>query len=142
VTRIHPQRGVDPTLDGYREAEGHLPASIDDLSDSFHQLLWDYQHLQRRLETLPVIEQAKGLLIGRFGIHADTAFALLRRWSNQKNVKLRDLCRILVTAAAAQSRPATAQDPPPGPTLDAVLDWLTAATVSPDRSTPNGGRPA
>jgi hypothetical protein len=62
-------------------------------------------HMRRRLSTLPAIEQAKGILIGRFGIDADTAFDLLRRWACNNNIKLRDIGRAVVTAAQAAGQP-------------------------------------
>src|SRR3954468_7127929 len=55
--------------------------------------------LQQKLATLPVIEQSKGLLMAHYGIDADTAFAVLRRWSSHTNLKLRIISRILVDAA-------------------------------------------
>src|SRR5690349_24939161 len=59
--------------------------------------------LERRLASQPVIEQSKGILMGHFGIDADTAFAVLRRWSSQTNVKLRDISQMIVRAAATGS---------------------------------------
>jgi hypothetical protein len=56
--------------------------------------------LQQKLATLPVIEQSKGLLMAHYGIDADTAFAILRRWSSHTNLKLRVISRMLVDAAS------------------------------------------
>jgi hypothetical protein len=56
--------------------------------------------LQQKLATLPVIEQSKGLLMAHYGIDADTAFAILRRWSSHTNLKLRVISRLLVDAAS------------------------------------------
>ncbi len=62
--------------------------------------------LRRRLETSPVIEQAKGMLMGFYGCDADAAFALLRRWSSHRNRKLHLVCADLLAAAATPtSRP-------------------------------------
>lgn len=47
-----------------------------------------------------MIEQSKGLLMGYYGIDADTAFAVLRRWSSWNNTKLRDVSERLVAAAS------------------------------------------
>jgi hypothetical protein len=94
------------------------------LHDGLDQLLVDYENLQRRLQTMPVIEQAKGLLIGRFGIEPEAAFALLRRWSSHTNVKLRDLSRLLVDTAAEPVEPHDAAGP--RQTRDA-LDHLIAS---------------
>ena len=62
-------------------------------------------HLRRRLETLPLIEQSKGILIRHYGIDADTAFNLLRQWSCDNNLKLRDISRQVVVAATASNAP-------------------------------------
>lgn len=53
---------------------------------------------------MPTIERAKGMLMGLLGCDADTAYAVLRRWSQHHNVKLRLLDTDLV-AAAAQPHP-------------------------------------
>jgi len=50
----------------------------------------------RKLTTLPAIEQAKGMLMGYYGISADVAFEVLRRWSMRHNVQLDSLCATLV----------------------------------------------
>ncbi|MBC7630582.1 MAG: GAF and ANTAR domain-containing protein, partial [Flavobacterium sp.] len=52
--------------------------------------------LQNALDTRTVIGQAQGILMGRFGIDADRAFSILRRYSQDKNVKLTDVARDLI----------------------------------------------
>jgi hypothetical protein len=69
----------------------------------WHELVSELQALEHRLATQPVIEQAKGILMGHFGIGPDTAFDVLRRWSSHTNLKVRDISRMLVTTAAAES---------------------------------------
>ena len=49
------------------------------------QLVTDNKNLRRKLQTLPVIEQAKGILMGRYQIPADDAFEMLRRCSQDTN---------------------------------------------------------
>lgn len=49
--------------------------------------------LRRALDSRDVIGQAKGILMNRRGIDADAAFDLLRRTSQDLNVKLADLAR-------------------------------------------------
>lgn len=51
--------------------------------------------MRRAVSTRDVIGQAKGILMSRQGISADEAFALLRRTSQQLNVKLVDLASAL-----------------------------------------------
>ncbi|MGW6226775.1 PAS and ANTAR domain-containing protein [Cellulosimicrobium cellulans] len=41
------------------------------------------------------IEQAKGILVATHGVDPDEAFGLLKRASNDKNVRLRDLARVV-----------------------------------------------
>ncbi|MCT2583150.1 ANTAR domain-containing protein [Actinophytocola sp. S1-96] len=53
------------------------------------------QQLLRAVETRDVIGQAKGILMARQGLTADEAFDLLRRTSQDLNVKLVDLARTL-----------------------------------------------
>jgi hypothetical protein len=59
------------------------------------------------IEHRAVIEQAKGMLMFVYGIDADGAFDLLRRLSQQHNVKLRLLAERIARdlTAAAQQRP-------------------------------------
>ena len=55
--------------------------------------------LRALLGSLPVIEQSKGMLMGYYGIDADTAFEVIRRWSSIRNVKLRTLSAAITEAA-------------------------------------------
>lgn len=47
-------------------------------------------------ESRAVIEQAKGVLMVGFGLEPDAAFAMLRWWSRNRNIKIRDLARAVV----------------------------------------------
>jgi hypothetical protein len=49
-------------------------------------------------ESRPVIEQVKGGLMATFGLDPDSAFEVLRRYSQATNVKVRDLARRMVEA--------------------------------------------
>jgi GAF domain-containing protein len=53
-------------------------------------------NLQRALDSRAVIEQAKGILMGRHRCSADAAFDLLVRQSSESNRKLRDIARDIV----------------------------------------------
>lgn len=57
------------------------------------------------LEHRAVIEQAKGVLIAAHGVDADEAFELLRAYSQDSNVKVRDLAERLVGVVASQGEP-------------------------------------
>jgi transcriptional regulator with GAF, ATPase, and Fis domain len=56
------------------------------------------RQLREAISSRAVIEQAKGVLMGRDGIDADAAFGRLRTWSQTRNVKLRDVAKELVDA--------------------------------------------
>jgi GAF domain-containing protein len=58
------------------------------------------QGLREALETRTVIGQAQGVLMERFEIDADRAFATLRRYSQHHNIKLKALCHQLVETRA------------------------------------------
>jgi GAF domain-containing protein len=53
-------------------------------------------NLQRALDSRAVIDQAKGILMGRHGLAADAAFDLLSKESQLANRKLRDIAQDLV----------------------------------------------
>jgi GAF domain-containing protein len=58
-------------------------------------------HLQAAMASRAVIEQAKGMVMARQGLSADEAFAVLRRESQHRNVKLRDLAVELVEGSGS-----------------------------------------
>jgi ANTAR domain len=64
-----------------------------------------YARLQARLASMPVIEQAKGIIMAQCGWPEDQAFDALRRASQRANIKVRDLAAKIV-AKTAQSAPA------------------------------------
>ena len=64
-----------------------------------------YARLQARLASMPVIEQAKGILMAEYGWPEDRAFAALRQVSQRENVKVRDLAAGIV-GRAVRSAPA------------------------------------
>lgn len=70
-----------------------------DAAQEVARLAEEVEGLRRRLLTQPTIEQAKGLLIGFYGIDPDTAFAVLVRWSQHTNTKLHRVAADLVAAA-------------------------------------------
>ncbi|MCY4728009.1 PAS and ANTAR domain-containing protein [Nocardioides sp. STR2] len=51
------------------------------------------------------IEQAKGVLMQLYSVDADTAWALLRAFSEDTNRKVRDIAAVLVEAAASDRTP-------------------------------------
>jgi len=79
----------------------------DESTSTIERLVTENENLRRKLQTLPVIEQAKGILMGRYGILADDAFEILRRWSQDTNTKLHLVAQTIV------SHPCRAEDPDP-----------------------------
>ena len=77
--------------------------------------------LQEALDSRIVIEQAKGVLVERFGLSPDDAFALLRRTARSNRMPLRNLAGAVVASretppeldAVARSLPVRMPHVPP-----------------------------
>ena len=74
-----------------------------------------YGRLQARLESLPVIEQAKGILMVQTGCRAEQAFDILRRASQRSNIPVRDLAAQIVERTVAAGVPARSVGRPEPP---------------------------
>jgi hypothetical protein len=100
---------VEASAKQLQDTRAHLRATKDQVQvgRSKRQALHEsaYARLLARLESLPVIEQAKGIVMAQAGCGPDEAFDLLRLTSQRTNVKLRDLAADLVrqTASGAAS---------------------------------------
>ena len=68
--------------------------------------------LQQALDSRVVIEQAKGVLVERFGIDSDEAFRLLRRTARSNRIRLHEVCAQVVSAAGGATDGVAG--PPPG----------------------------
>lgn len=79
------------------------------------------QDLQRALLSLPLIEQAKGVVMQQFRVDAETAFAVLDRVSQDTNIKIREIAALVCEASCGQLRPR----PGTNPVLAHVLDQLS-----------------
>jgi hypothetical protein len=64
-------------------------------------------HLRKAIDSRDVIGQAKGILMSRRGITAEEAFDVLRRTSQDLNIKLADLATTLTTRHTELDRPVT-----------------------------------
>ncbi|MBE8516741.1 GAF and ANTAR domain-containing protein [Amycolatopsis sp. H6(2020)] len=62
-------------------------------------------HLRKAIDSRDVIGQAKGIIMARRGVSADAAFDVLRRTSQELNVKLADLARTLAERHAEVDLP-------------------------------------
>lgn len=58
------------------------------------------QELWRAIDSRHLIGQAQGLLMERFSLSSEKAFAVLRRYSQQHNIKLHDIAATLVRTGA------------------------------------------
>lgn len=78
-------------------------------------------------EARATIEQAKGVLMLGYGLDADAAFAMLKWWSRNRNVKVRDIAERLLAVA----REGHVSHPGLRRLLDALLDDLTNHRAEP-----------
>jgi AmiR/NasT family two-component response regulator len=62
-----------------------------------------FARLQARMGTMPVIEQAKGIVMGQRGCGPGEAFELLRQVSQRGNVKLHVLAEQIVEQVASSN---------------------------------------
>ena len=95
------------------EHDLHDRLLADGWTEHVHQM--DPEDLRLLVVSLPLIEQAKGILMGHFGCDATTAFTILRRWSSTQTFKLRALAEALVAEASrdggqGDGRPSDAVD--------------------------------
>ena len=87
------------------QARARLQATVEQARNGrSRQEIWDasaYARLQARLETMPVIEQAKGILMAQQRCGPDEAFDLLRRASQRANIKVSVLAARIVEQVAS-----------------------------------------
>ncbi len=70
----------------------------------------EYARLLARLETMPVIEQAKGIIMAQSHCGAAEAFTMLRQASQRSNVPVRDLAARIVANIVRTGTPAALPD--------------------------------
>ena len=78
-----------------------------------------FARLQAQLETMPVIEQAKGILMAQYRCRPEEAFDLLRRASQRANVKVSVLAAQIVEQISSPEPRFAAR--PPLPTSERPL---------------------
>jgi hypothetical protein len=61
--------------------------------------------LQAQLASMPVIEQAKGIIMAQYGWPEDQAFDAMRRVSQQENINVRDLAMSIVAGTRLADAP-------------------------------------
>ncbi|MFK4070311.1 GAF and ANTAR domain-containing protein [Streptomyces sp. NPDC029674] len=92
-----PDGFTDEDLGGLRVVAGQATGAI-----ALAQRIADAQKFADELETAmrsrSVIDQAIGVIMGQQRCDAERAFGILRGASQNRNIKLRDLCRELITS--------------------------------------------
>src|SRR5437763_6565802 len=87
------------------ETRARVQATLDRVQNGRSQ--WEILHdsafarLQARLDSMPVIEQAKGIVMAQNRCGPDEAFDLLRRASQRANVKVSVLAERIVQQIAS-----------------------------------------
>ncbi|MFO1043603.1 MAG: response regulator [Planctomycetaceae bacterium] len=69
--------------------------------EQFEELRRETQNLKQALEDRKIIERAKGILMKRSGLSEEDAFRRMQKLASQKNQKLIEVARSLVTADEA-----------------------------------------
>ena len=101
----------DAQVRRFEEVRARLQATFDQIRKGRpqRQKLHDsaFARLQARLDTMPVIEQAKGIVMAQYRCGPDEAFDLLRRASQSANIKVGVLAgQIVEQIASPEPRPA------------------------------------
>lgn len=73
-------------------------------SSLYHSAQREVEQLQQALTSRAVIDQAKGILMGRYHCTGEEAFARLRQMSNDSNVRLKDVASALIYQTAVPPR--------------------------------------
>jgi hypothetical protein len=94
----------------FEDARARLQATLDQIRNGRPQreILHSsaYARLQAKLDTMPVIEQAKGVLMAQHRCGPEEAFELLRRASQRANIKVSVLAaQIVEQIASPESQP-------------------------------------
>jgi hypothetical protein len=97
----------DAQAQRFEEARSRLQATADSIQTrrSRRNMLYysAFARLQARLDTMPLIEQAKGILMAQERCGADEAFDLLRLASQRANIKVNVLAEHIVAHFASDS---------------------------------------
>lgn len=119
-------------------ADNKLDGNADDVFShgrvAADALRTEVTQLRQAMDSRATIEQAKGIVMCRYGIDADSAFQLLRRWSMETNVKVRIVALMLVDVVAKGTVTTNLEA--------AVLAMIDAATQSANGEGVAGGQPS
>jgi len=106
MARLHAaRREFDAQSRRFEKARARLAATVEAIQKDLSrpEILHDsaFARLLARLDSMPVIEQAKGILMAQNRCRPDEAFDLLRRASQRANVKVSVLAARMVEQVAA-----------------------------------------
>ncbi|TDE16021.1 GAF and ANTAR domain-containing protein [Jiangella asiatica] len=101
--RLSTLRDIHGALDLYSATPGFFDEDDLEVADIFGRhasvalaAAREQHGLRQAIGTRQLIGQAQGMLMERFDLDADRAFALLRRYSQHKNVKLRNVAQQVI----------------------------------------------
>ena len=107
----------DAQVRRFEDVRARLQATFDQVRNGRPQRVVPHEsafaRVQAKLETLPVIEQAKGILIAQYRRRPEEAFDLLRRASQRANVKVNVLAAQMVEQIASPEPPPARRPPLP-----------------------------
>jgi len=92
----------DRSVEAGLELAGHIAVAVVNAM-GYHNASELAAHMQAAMTNRAAIEQAKGIIMAQNRCDADAAFDILRRASQGRNVKIRDLAQELVASVAARS---------------------------------------
>ena len=106
ITRLDAaRREFDAQATRFEQARARLEATLEAIQKDLSrpEILHDsaFARLLARLDSMPVVEQAKGILMAQHRCGPDEAFDLLRRASQRANVKVSVLAARMVEQVAA-----------------------------------------
>jgi GAF domain-containing protein len=108
-----PRRYGSADLDIATTLAAHVSAAVVQARDE--------QNLWRAIEARNLIGQAQGMLMARYGLSAEKAFAVLRRHSNHSNVKVSAVAEQLVSTGSLPAKASAV------PLPDSGSRWHTSA---------------
>ena len=106
--------GALDSLHGWSSADGSRAEPV--ANGEVAALERENDQLREAIDSRAVIEQAKGALMLRYGLDDDAAFAVLRRWSQDSNIKLHTVADTLVNTVC--------RDDPQPPHDSELAGWL------------------
>lgn len=112
TVRLHTLNSTVGALNLYGNEPGAFDEDDCDVADIFgrHASIAlasarEEDGLRQAIGARHLIGQAQGILMERFGLDADRAFALLRRYSRDNNVKLREVARRIIDSGRLSQEP-------------------------------------